>query len=60
MNNKYGNFVLSKAVNESTMDQTALLQKSIGRNLNRVTIAKYRSKWQLYIKKVRNNPENMR
>ena len=46
MKNKYGNFVLTKALNETSPEEINILNKSLARNLYKINITKYRSKWQ--------------
>lgn len=49
MKNKYGNFVLLKALKSVDADERQIIMQSIMRNLNSVSMAKYKNSWTKFI-----------
>ena len=49
MKNKYGNFVLLKALKSVDTDDRQVIMQSIQRNLNSVSMAKYKNSWTKFI-----------
>jgi len=49
MKNKYGNFVLLKALKSVDTEDRQIIMQSIQRNLNSVSMAKYKNSWTKFI-----------
>lgn len=49
MRNKFGNFVLEKALKTSSKSEHKMLMKAMSKNLDGVTSSGLRQKWQDYL-----------